>query len=355
MRCARRRPIRAAIPRSRCPRYRGDARGAETLAGSCWSRRRRLRQRDRHRTVATTNHRPSDPIGAAFVVTTWTAAIASLLVLPDRRRQPDPSTKRAPSWIVLGGLVLIVAAFVGVAATIVAIRRNRLDTIELGGAFLTASMAIGGPRSCLRARSSPYCVTPTSSVISRLQCHRPRHRRLRHCSSSCSHRRSRVSTQSCRSVAMTTDRDLRERVTALHSLDHWAGSTANEGREPRTFWSSPHRPIAQLNPFVGVIGPRSGCCVHVPLTPAQNTGNLGTEARVWLSEDDTSCCDPLTSMSRSSSPVRDSRVFRPQSASTVPDVIATSLSIGRKDREDGQRRIGREHGRRPWHSRALFP
>jgi quinol-cytochrome oxidoreductase complex cytochrome b subunit len=93
---------------------------------------------------ATANHRPSDPIGAAFVVTAWTAAIASLLVVPDRRRQPGLSTKRPPSWIVLGGLALIVTAFVGLAVTIVAIRRNRLDTIELGGAFLTASTAIAG-------------------------------------------------------------------------------------------------------------------------------------------------------------------------------------------------------------------
>jgi membrane-associated phospholipid phosphatase len=94
--------------------------------------------------VATANHRPSDPIGAAFVVTAWTAAMASLLIVPDRRRQRDPSTIRAPSLIVLGGLALIVIAFVGLAATIIAIRRNRLDTIELGGAFLTAAIAIAG-------------------------------------------------------------------------------------------------------------------------------------------------------------------------------------------------------------------
>jgi hypothetical protein len=94
--------------------------------------------------VATGNHRPSDPIGAAFVVTAWTAAIASLLVVPDRRRQHGPSTTRAPSWIVLGGLALIVIAFVGLAATTIAIRRNRLDIIELGGAFLTAATAIAG-------------------------------------------------------------------------------------------------------------------------------------------------------------------------------------------------------------------
>src|SRR4029077_5995665 len=105
--------------------------------------------------VATANHRPSDPIGAAFVVTAWTAAIAALLVVPDRRRDRDPAVKRAPSLIVLGGLVLIVTAFVGLAATIVAIRRNRLDTIELGGAFLTRRQQSPGPCSCLLGRFSP--------------------------------------------------------------------------------------------------------------------------------------------------------------------------------------------------------
>jgi membrane-associated phospholipid phosphatase len=94
--------------------------------------------------VATANHRPSDPIGAAFVVTAWAAAITSLLVVPDRRRRPDPTVTRATPWIALAGLTLLVVAFIGLAATVVAIRRNRLDTIELGGAFLAASTAIAG-------------------------------------------------------------------------------------------------------------------------------------------------------------------------------------------------------------------
>jgi membrane-associated phospholipid phosphatase len=94
--------------------------------------------------VATANHRPSDPIGAAFVVTAWASAIASVLVVPDRRRQRDHSLTSATPWIAFAGLVLLVVAFVGLAGTVVAIRRNRLDTIELGGAFLAASTAIVG-------------------------------------------------------------------------------------------------------------------------------------------------------------------------------------------------------------------
>jgi hypothetical protein len=94
--------------------------------------------------IATANHRPSDPIGAVFVVTAWTAVIASLLVAPDRTCPPDPSTKRATPWIALAGLILLVIAFVGLTATIIAIRLDRLETIELGGAFFAASAAIVG-------------------------------------------------------------------------------------------------------------------------------------------------------------------------------------------------------------------
>jgi membrane-associated phospholipid phosphatase len=94
-------------------------------------------------TIATANHRPSDPIGAAFVVTAWTAVIASVLITNDHQRL-DRSSTRPQSWILLGSLVLLVVAFVGLAVTVVAIRRNRLGTIELGGAFLTASAAIVG-------------------------------------------------------------------------------------------------------------------------------------------------------------------------------------------------------------------
>ncbi len=96
--------------------------------------------------VATANHRPSDPIGAALVVTAWAAAVSALLVDRDTRAPHRPSPDRAGAipWIALAGLVLLVVAFVGLAATVVAIRRNRLDTIELGGAFAASATAIVG-------------------------------------------------------------------------------------------------------------------------------------------------------------------------------------------------------------------
>jgi membrane-associated phospholipid phosphatase len=94
--------------------------------------------------VATAAHRPSDPIGAALVVTAWAAAVIAVLLEPgDDDRHASVSTRASP-WIAFGGLVLLVVAFVGAVATSVAIHRNRLDTVDLGGAFLAASAAIVG-------------------------------------------------------------------------------------------------------------------------------------------------------------------------------------------------------------------
>jgi membrane-associated phospholipid phosphatase len=94
--------------------------------------------------VATANHRPSDPIGAALVVTAWTAAVTAMLVGRDGEERREPAGPRASPWLALGGLALLVVAFVGLAGTVVAIRRNRLDTIELGGAFAASATAIVG-------------------------------------------------------------------------------------------------------------------------------------------------------------------------------------------------------------------
>jgi membrane-associated phospholipid phosphatase len=95
-------------------------------------------------TVATATHRPSDPIGAVLVVTAWGAAVAAVLVdrtLDGRREHMGP---RVSPWLAGGGLALLVVGFVGLVATVVAIRRGRLETIELGGAFLGAATAIAG-------------------------------------------------------------------------------------------------------------------------------------------------------------------------------------------------------------------
>ncbi len=95
--------------------------------------------------VATANHRPSDTIGAAFVVTAWSAAVAALLL------RTDPSAVRArPAlltlnpWMALGGISLLVASFGVAAITIVARHYGRLQTVHFGRAFVAAGGAIAG-------------------------------------------------------------------------------------------------------------------------------------------------------------------------------------------------------------------
>jgi hypothetical protein len=47
-------------------------------------------------------------------------------------------------WFAFGGLVLLVLSFFAAVATAFAIHRNRLDTIEIGGAYVGATSAIVG-------------------------------------------------------------------------------------------------------------------------------------------------------------------------------------------------------------------
>ena len=94
--------------------------------------------------VATASHRPSDPIGAALVVTAWAATVAALLMARDDGGGREPAGVRAGPWFAFGGLVLLVVGFVGLVATAVAIHRNRLDTVDLGGAFIASTSAIVG-------------------------------------------------------------------------------------------------------------------------------------------------------------------------------------------------------------------
>jgi len=66
-----------------------------------------------------------------------------LLVGPaDRDGHDRPS--RATPWLLVAGAVLVVIGAVGLAATIAAIRHNRLGTVALGGAFFAASAAVVG-------------------------------------------------------------------------------------------------------------------------------------------------------------------------------------------------------------------
>ncbi len=94
--------------------------------------------------VATAAHRPSDPIGAALVVTAWAAAVAAVLVREDGADDRPSAGSRASPWFAGGGLGLLVVAFIGLVLTATAIHRDRLDTVDLGGAFVAAASAIAG-------------------------------------------------------------------------------------------------------------------------------------------------------------------------------------------------------------------
>jgi hypothetical protein len=93
--------------------------------------------------IATANHRPSDPIGAALVVAAWAAAIAALLVGSGQRGTPERAAWATPGLLAAGSVLVIVGA-AGLAMTVAAMRHDELGTVELGGAFLAAAAAIVG-------------------------------------------------------------------------------------------------------------------------------------------------------------------------------------------------------------------
>jgi membrane-associated phospholipid phosphatase len=94
--------------------------------------------------VATANHRPSDPIGAVLVVTAWGAAIAATLLTVSVSSSPDARDRQVSPTLAIGGVGLLVLAFVGLIGTAVAIKVDRLGTVELTGAFYGACAAITG-------------------------------------------------------------------------------------------------------------------------------------------------------------------------------------------------------------------
>ncbi len=94
--------------------------------------------------VATANHRPSDPIGAVLVVTAWVATIAAALQTVSVGTPRDQNDRRVSPALALGGAALLAFAFVGLVATAVAIKVDRLGTIEISSAFAGACAAFTG-------------------------------------------------------------------------------------------------------------------------------------------------------------------------------------------------------------------
>ncbi len=95
--------------------------------------------------VATASHRPSDTIGAALVVTGWSATVAAVLLRSDPADTPRRSTLSSFNpWMALGGIALLVGSFAVAAITILAAHYGRLETVHFGRAYVAAAAAITG-------------------------------------------------------------------------------------------------------------------------------------------------------------------------------------------------------------------
>ncbi|MGH8985764.1 MAG: phosphatase PAP2 family protein [Acidimicrobiia bacterium] len=91
-------------------------------------------------------HRPSDTVAAFAMVIAWGAAAAAVLVAAERPvLQPARSSSRyATPLLVLVGVALSAAAFIGLVVVLAARRVGRLDAIDLGQAYAGATVAIVG-------------------------------------------------------------------------------------------------------------------------------------------------------------------------------------------------------------------
>ncbi len=94
--------------------------------------------------VATGNHRPSDPIGAVAVVIAWGALVAATLQSVSVDTPRDQRDRRVSPALALGGAALLAFAFVGLVVTAIAIKFDRLGTVEVTGAFSGGCAAIVG-------------------------------------------------------------------------------------------------------------------------------------------------------------------------------------------------------------------
>jgi len=93
-------------------------------------------------------HRPSDVAGAYLVTTAW-AALATAFLLAWRgttrvRRPRQALAPLVPPLLVGGGLVLLVIGFLGLAATLVALRQDQLDAVRFDEAYAAALTLIVG-------------------------------------------------------------------------------------------------------------------------------------------------------------------------------------------------------------------
>jgi membrane-associated phospholipid phosphatase len=95
-------------------------------------------------TVATGNHRPSDPIGAVLVVTFWAALVMAALTTTSTTVPREREGPRISPALALGGVIALAVAFTALVVTVVAIRQARLGAVGLRGAFFGAAAAIGG-------------------------------------------------------------------------------------------------------------------------------------------------------------------------------------------------------------------
>lgn len=117
--------------------------------------------------IATGNHRPSDAIGAVLVVLIWAALACGWLVVPQEPTpEPAPTKEPAIPLLALGGIVLLTVAFVGLVTTTLTLRRETIDTVELGAAFLASAAAVTGSAlvavAVLLAALRPLRVSPES-------------------------------------------------------------------------------------------------------------------------------------------------------------------------------------------------
>jgi membrane-associated phospholipid phosphatase len=96
--------------------------------------------------VVTASHRPSDAIGAALVVTAWTAATIAFLLRSAEHGHLSwrRSWMRVEPLMVIIGAALVGSAFLGVVGLAIAFHRGPLDAVELGRALVIAAMTVIG-------------------------------------------------------------------------------------------------------------------------------------------------------------------------------------------------------------------